>query len=114
MLIRSFLVALAAIAALSTPAQAQGWGRGLERGDTIMPRGERGDRGYGHEQHTQARTLSVRELIGIVQSQRGGSFAGVDGGMRDAGGRPFYVFLWRYPSGMVEPLRVDATNGQVF
>jgi uncharacterized membrane protein YkoI len=110
MLIRSTLLALAAFAALATPAEAQGWGRGhgMDRGDTIMPRGER------HEQQAQARTLSVRELIGIVQQQRGGSLAGVEGGMRDAGGRPFYVFRWRYPSGMVEMLRVDATNGQVF
>ncbi len=61
----------------------------------------------------QSRVLPVRQLISIVQSQRGGSFVDVVGGLEQRGDRAFYIFRWRYPNGVEENLRVDASTGQV-
>lgn len=67
----------------------------------------------GGPMNVQARVLPVRQLIAMVQSQRGGSFVDVVGGLEQRGDRAFYVFRWRYPNGVEENLRVDASTGQV-
>lgn len=63
--------------------------------------------------NVQARVLPVRQLIAMVQGQRGGSFVDVVGGLEQRGDRAFYIFRWRYPNGVEENLRVDASTGQV-
>jgi uncharacterized membrane protein YkoI len=76
-----------------------------------MPHGQNGQ--MGGPLLVQARVLPVRQLIAIVQSQRGGAFVDVVGGLEQRGDRAFYVFRWRYPNGVEENLRVDASTGQV-
>lgn len=73
-----------------------------------MPHGQ-----MGGPMQVQARVLPVRQLIAMVQSQRGGSFVDVVGGLEQRGDRAFYIFRWRYPNGVEENLRVDASTGQV-
>lgn len=56
--------------------------------------------------------LPIRALIAAVQSQRGGTFINVLGGLQ-GGDRPYYIFRWRFPNGIEQNLMVDATSGQV-
>ena len=104
--------ALAAVTFLpGTGAFAQSYHR--HWGDGNGPGMERGN--YDQPQQAQAaRVLPIRALIGIVQSQRGGEFRNVLGGLQNDGGRPYYIFRWRYPNGEEDNLRVDASSGQVF
>lgn len=114
MVMRSlFLAAALAGAALApganapAPAAAQtvqpGW---------IMPRGD-GASWNGRPTEIQARVLPLRTLISMVQSQRGGQFVDVVGGLQQHGDRAFYIFRWRYPNGVEENIRVDAATGRV-
>lgn len=109
MVTRSLLAALAAAAALGAPAAAA---QRFER-DWIVPHARVQHEG-ARITEIQARVLPLRALIAIVQAQRGGEFAGLEGDLQYAGGRAFYIFRWRHPSGMAERLRVDASNGQIF
>ncbi|MGE3142655.1 MAG: PepSY domain-containing protein, partial [Hyphomonadaceae bacterium] len=91
------------------------------RGDERDRRGDgRNDnRGWtpndgGYERPAPARVLPIRALIGMVQSQRGGEFRTVLGGLQNDGGRPYYIFRWRYSNGEEDNLRVDASSGQVY
>jgi len=61
----------------------------------------------------QARLLSVRQVIAIVQSQRGGQCVDVRAGPIQGDGGWFYVLRWRYPNGAEEDIRVDAVSGRV-
>lgn len=64
-------------------------------------------------ERVQARVLPLRQLIGIVSSQRPGNFVDVVGGLEQRGDRAFYTFRWRYPNGQEVNLRVDASSGAV-
>lgn len=64
-------------------------------------------------ERVQARVLPLRQLIGIVSSQRPGTFVDVVGGLEQRGDRAFYTFRWRYPNGQEVNLRVDASTGRV-
>lgn len=102
----SFLAALAGSALIFTPHSGAG-----ERARMIEPSWSLPFQ--GRPELIEAQVLPLRQLIAIVQSQRGGSFVDVVGGLEQHGDRAFYVFRWRYPNGVEENLRVDASSGQV-
>ncbi len=108
--IRSHLLAAVAAMGIVFVPSSQGGAQTIQPAWT-MPRGY--VQGEGSAQPVQARVLPLRQLIGMVQAQRPGSFVDVVGGLEQRGDRAFYTFRWRYPNGQEVNLRVDATSGQV-
>jgi uncharacterized membrane protein YkoI len=90
---------LSLTAAAGAQAQARDWL--VSRMDNAAP------------QTVQARVLTVREVIAIVRSQRGGDCVDVRAGPIQSGDGLVYVLRWRYPNGAEEDLRVDAVSGRV-